>query len=75
MDLQVLSEFLKDFGFPIVCCGALFWQQNKTMKDFADRMEDSFKALTGTVEKNTEATIKLVTTVEVIEKVGANDHG
>lgn len=70
MDTQTLIELLQNFGFPIVCCAALFWQQNKTMKDFAQKMEASIATLNTTVEKNTEATITLVTTVDTLEKVG-----
>lgn len=75
MDLELISSFLQTFGFPIVCCGALFWQQNKSMKDFSDKMESSFASLNKTVEDNTKATIELVTTVEVIAKVGERESG
>lgn len=69
MDFNVLMEFLKTFGFPVVACGALYYQQNKTMKDFADRMEKAFSLLNSSVDENTKATSSLVTTVEVISKV------
>lgn len=75
MDYNGIMTLLQTVGFPIVCCGALFWQQNKTMADFSKKMEESFTALNKTVRDNTEATTQLVTTVEVIAKVGERVSG
>lgn len=75
MDYNAIMTLLQTVGFPIVCCGALFWQQNKTMADFSKKMEDSFSDLTKTVKENTAATTQLVTTVEVIAKVGERVSG
>ncbi len=55
MDVNAITTFISTLGFPIVCCGALFWMINKNLK-----------ALTSAVEKNTEATSRLVTMVQTI---------
>ena len=30
MDLQQIGQFISQYGFPIVCCGVLFWDHMKT---------------------------------------------
>lgn len=65
-----IVSLIGSLGFPIVCCGALFYQQNKTMKDFNDKMEKSIKALSSNVEANTIAINTLVTTVATLAKIG-----
>lgn len=30
MDLSQIGQFISQYGFPIVCCGALFWDRLKT---------------------------------------------
>lgn len=76
MDPQIMttiSTLVGSLGFPIVCCGMLFWQQNKTMSEFATRMETAINVLNKTLETNTTAVTTLVTTVETIVRVGAKD--
>ena len=68
MDPNAIMQLVGSLGFPIVCCGALFIQQNKTMKEFSDKMENSVKDLSTNIEKNTLAVNTLVTTVSVISK-------
>lgn len=75
MDPNAIVQLVGSLGFPIVCCGALFWYINKTMKDFSTEMEDSIKSLTKSISENTDATTRLVTTVEVLTKLGGNDNG
>lgn len=70
MSPDAISSLVGSLGFPIVCCGALFWYQNKTMKEFADKVEQSLKNLSKSINDNTDATTKLVTTVEVLTKIG-----
>lgn len=69
MDFNVLMEFLKTFGFPVVACAALYYQQNKNMKDFGDKMEKALSNLSSSITANTMATNELVTTVEILQKV------
>ena len=30
MDLAQIGQFISQYGFPIVCCGVLFWDHMKT---------------------------------------------
>ena len=30
MDLTQIGQFISQYGFPIVCCGVLFWDHLKT---------------------------------------------
>lgn len=74
MDAQTIMQLVGSLGFPIVCCGALFWQQNKVMKETAEMIIKSVSALSNTITENTKATTTLVTTVEVLAKDG-DTHG
>lgn len=68
MDFQTISSLVSTLGFPIVCCAALFWYQAKSMKDFTDEIKDTIDKLSENLSVNSEALVKLVTTVEVISK-------
>lgn len=68
MNPDTIIQLVSSLGFPIVCCGALFWYVNKTMKEFKDEITASVSALSESISKNTEATTKLVTTVELLIK-------
>lgn len=70
MDPNALASLVGSLGFPIVCCGALFWYQNETMKEFSDKIENNLKELSKSIQDNTDATSKLVTTVELLTKIG-----
>lgn len=70
MDPNALASLVGSLGFPIVCCGALFWYQNKTMKEFSDKIETNLKELSKSIQDSTDATSKLVTTVELLTKIG-----
>lgn len=72
MDPNAIASLVGSLGFPIVCCGALFWYQNKTMKEFSEKIENSLKELSKSIQNNTEATTKLVTTVEILTKIGGD---
>lgn len=73
MTPDAIVSLIGSLGFPIVCCGALFYQQNKTMKDFNDKMEKSIKALSTNVEANTIAINTLVVTVTTFAKIGGKE--
>ena len=48
MTVQDLMTLITTVGFPIVCCGALFWymvQQNKLHSDESKEMRDAIAAL------------------------------
>lgn len=74
MDANAIVSLVGSLGFPIVCCGALFWYQNKTMKEFSEKIEKSVKELSQSIYSNTDATTKLVTTVELLTKIGGDER-
>ena len=75
MDAQQIASLISTVGFPIVCCGAMFWFIVKTLKGFTDEMRQILSKLSDTIDKNTESTDKLVTTVEIISKIGSGKDG
>lgn len=72
MSPDVIAQLIGSLGFPIVCCGALFYYQNKTMKEFSEKIEKSIAELNNTISSNAEAVTKLVTTVELLTKIGGD---
>lgn len=75
MDINAIVTLVGSLGFPIVCCGALFYQQNKTMKEFSDKMERTIDKLSDNIIDGTEATNKLITTVEILYRIGGDVNG
>ena len=47
MDVTVITQLIGSLGFPIVCCGALFWYMIKE--------KDAHKAEMGELRKSVEA--------------------
>lgn len=74
MDPNAIAQLVGSLGFPIVCCGALFWYQNKTIKEFSSKIDTSLDRLSTSINSNTDATTKLVTTVELLSKIGGNTN-
>lgn len=70
MDPNAIAQLVGSLGFPIVCCGALFWYQNKTLKEFSSQINNSLQDLSKSISTNTDATTRLVTTVELLAKIG-----
>lgn len=75
MDPNAIASLVGSLGFPIICCGALFWYQNKTMKEFSEKIEANLKILSDSINDNTSATTRLVTTVELLTKIGGDTNG
>lgn len=51
MDVTVITQLIGSLGFPIVCCGALFWFMVKEKDAHKAEMEELRKS----VEANTHA--------------------
>lgn len=51
MDVTMVTQFIGSLGFPIVCCGALFWYLVKEKEAHKEEMEELRKS----VEANTTA--------------------
>ena len=55
MDATAITQLIGSLGFPIVCCGALFWYMLKEKDAHKEEMEELCKS----VEANTQAINKL----------------
>lgn len=55
MDLNVIMTMVQTLGFPIVCCGALFWRMMKESDNHKAEMEK----VTDALNNNTQALIRL----------------
>lgn len=55
MDVNTLIQLVGSLGFPIVCCGALFWKMVKTDERHKEEMDKVTEAL----NNNTIALTKL----------------
>lgn len=51
MDVTMVTQLIGSLGFPIVCCGALFWYMVKEKEAHQEEMEELRKS----VEANTLA--------------------
>lgn len=74
MDISQIASLVGSLGFPIVCCGALFWYNNKLISDFTTKIDNSLSDLSKSITDNTTATTKLVTTVELLTKIGGDQN-
>lgn len=63
MTMQDITTLISTVGFPIVCCGVLFYQNWKEGSAHKEEMNQITKAL----ENNTLAIQKMVTLLEVKE--------
>lgn len=45
MDANTIMQLISSVGFPIVCCGALFWKMNKDDIRHVEEMEKITEAL------------------------------
>lgn len=73
MDTSAIQSFISSLGFPIACCGALFWFINKTLKEFTVTMRNSLAELSKAIDQNTQATNTLVTTVQLISRLEGDE--
>lgn len=55
MDANVIMTMVQTLGFPIVCCGALFWRMTKESDNHKEEMEK----VTDALNNNTQALIRL----------------
>lgn len=55
MDVNTLIQLVSSLGFPVVCCGALFWKMVKTDEQHKEEMDKVTEAL----NNNTIALTKL----------------
>ena len=55
MDVNAIMTMVQTLGFPIVCCGALFWRMMKESDNHKEEMEK----VTDALNNNTQALIRL----------------
>lgn len=55
MDANAIMTMVQTLGFPIVCCGALFWRMMKESDNHKEEMEK----VTDALNNNTKALIRL----------------
>ena len=60
MNTTELTTLIGSLGFPIVACGALFWQQNKLTKMYQEQIEK----LSDVIREHTASVQALITTVK-----------
>lgn len=75
MDPSAITTLVSTLGFPIVCCGALFWYVNKTQKEFTEKMEKSIDSLNTSINDMSTILATLITTVSVLHKIGGDTDG
>lgn len=68
MDANAIASLVGSLGFPIVCCGVMFYFIDKTMKQFTETTTATLEALNNSI-------IALRTEVETIVKFRDNDNG
>jgi hypothetical protein len=59
--VNLITQVIGSLGFPIVCCGALFWKLVKVDELHKEEM----KAITEALDNNTKALTTLTTKLEV----------
>ena len=55
VDVNAIIQLVGSLGFPIVCCGALFWRM---IKSDEQHKEEMYK-ISASLNNNTEALLKL----------------
>lgn len=61
VDITTITQLVSSVGFPIVCCGALFYYQNYTMKQFMESMNKQLSTLSENIQNCSHTIDKLST--------------
>lgn len=64
---NMIMQAISTVGFPIVCCGALFWRMTVSEKQHKEEMDKISEAL----QNNTLAITRLTDGLEVVRKMGS----
>lgn len=65
MDLNTIGQFIGSYGFPVVACAALFWQNIRQEENHKITMEN----LTKVIQENTTAINKVLIYIEAIDNL------
>lgn len=63
MDLNSIGQFISNYGFPIVACAALFWQNQKQEENH----KNSMTQLTTVISENTKAIDKILVYIQALD--------
>lgn len=63
MDINTIGTFISSYGFPIVACAALFWQNMKQ----EDNHRETMNNLTTVIQENTKAIDKILIYIEALD--------
>ena len=63
MDINTIGTFISSYGFPIVACAALFWQNMKQEENHRETMNN----LTTVIQENTKAIDKILIYIEALD--------
>ena len=63
MDLNQIGQFISNYGFPIIACAALFWQNNKQDENH----KESIEKMTSVISDNTAAINKILNYIEATD--------
>ena len=55
MDANTIMSLVQNLGFPVICCGALYWRMLKESDNHKEEMEK----VTDALNNNTKALIRL----------------
>lgn len=64
MDLNSIGQFIGSYGFPIVACAALFWQNMKQEENH----KATLSSLTTVIQENTTAINKILIYIEALDR-------
>lgn len=64
MDLDSIGRFIGSYGFPILACIALFWQNTKQEETHKEIIQN----LTKVIQDNTSAIDKILIYIESLDK-------
>ena len=64
--METIIDILKDFGFPVAVCAAMFWFINKTIANLQENIKNTMVEFTKTINNNTNSLTALQTTVSNI---------
>lgn len=67
MDINTIGAFISSYGFPIVACAALFWQNIKQEENHKETMNN----LTKVIQENTAAINKILVYIEALDNMKA----
>lgn len=54
-DISIITQLIGSLGFPIVCCGFLFWDRVQSSKKHAEERQNIISIMSTALDSNTKA--------------------